>query len=553
MNRAMSDCEETDFFGELWMSPGKRKRKRKKDSKKSSKKDQTMKTGDTPRKKKKKNVQFKGVMEKRKAKEKDKKKNKNSTALELGDSLASTQALGAQVDLTLKPQTSNAHSHDRLRPNHLTPDCKTKRKKRVAFDLSPGYIRVKRPKFASSSLHCPKESIVLENEVVGHNDSPSKVPLTGPSQGPTQDDSQCNSEDMNSQDLFITQKTFRALSPEPSSGEASDQVITASPQVFTQQGLLHTAITQRKQHLERSGSCPHRAHVYQHLRKADKHATKPKPIHPAEEEGLNKRHHTQRNGKVSLQTQAEINASLAEMRKAPSAAYRKLAGPVVETQCHASSQQSTRSTSTQTENFFTTELSCFLNFIHKHRASSHLEHFKPLDLSLPRRNRKGLGTCSPMKISKLSGQIEGDKKPKSSSLHPSCSTDTEDVQVKKETPENKSETLSPESEWEPKSTSSEDNEPHCRSGKLDLTQVRQTSCSHTGLCIQQTSCVSLSAQAATFTSVFITLECSHAVLSNVHLKIHLNIMHPNIAVTYLRTPDLLLYTDTLDTKISHLQ
>lgn len=474
MNRAMSDCEETDFFGELWMSPGKRKRKRKNDSKKSSKKAQKIKTADT-QKKKKKNLKFKGAMEKRKAKEKDKKKKKkNSRASELGDSLAFTQALSAQADLTVKPQSSNAHSNDRLRPGHLTPDCKTKRKKRVAFDLSPGYIHVKRPKFASSSLQCPKEIIVSENEAVGDRESPSKVPMTRPSQGQTQDDSQCNSEDMNSQDLFITQKTFRALSPEPSSGEASDKVITATPQVLTQQGLLHMAITQRKQHLEGSGSCPQDSHVYQHLRKADKHAKRPRPILPAEGEGVNKRHHAQKNGKISLQTQIELNANLSEEKKASSPAHGKLAQPAVVTQSHASSQQSTRSTSTQTENFFTTELSSFLNFIHKRRTNSQLEHLKPLDLSLPQRNRKGPGTSLSMKIPSLSGQIEGDEKPKSSGLHPSCSTDTKDVQVNKETPENISETtLSPESECEPKSASSEDNEPPCRSGKLDLTQVRQ--------------------------------------------------------------------------------
>lgn len=492
MNRTMSDCEETDFFGELWMSPGKKKRKRKKDSKKSSKKDQKIKTEDSQKKKKKRNLKFKGGMAKRKAKEKDKKK--KSKASELGDSLAFAQALSAQADLTVKPHTSTAHSNDRLRPGHLTPDCKTKRKKRVAFDLSPGYIHAKRPKFASSYLQCAKD--IIDSE------SPSIVPMTRLSEGQTQDDSQCNSEDMNSQDLFITQKTFRASSPEPSSGEASDKVITATPQVLTQQGLLHTAMTRRKQLLEGSGSCPQDSHVFQHLRKADKQAKKPRPILPAEGEGVNKRHHPQKNGNISLQTQIGLNASLSEEEKASPPAQRKLAEPVIVSQSHASGQQPTRSTSTQTENFFTTELSSFLNFIDKQRTSSQLEHLKPLDLSLPQRNRKVLRPSSSMKISSLSGQIEGDKKAKSSTLRPSCSTDTKDVQVKKETPENKSETtLSPESECEPKSASSEDNEPPCRSGKLDLTQVRQPGSVVTLAHHPAKSSVSLSAQAATFTSV----------------------------------------------------
>lgn len=510
MNRAMSDCEETDFFGELWMLPGKRKRKRKKDSKKSSKKDQKIKTEDAQKKKKKKkNLKFKEAMGKRKAEEKDKKKKKKSTASELGDSLAFPQALSAEADPTVKPQTSNAHSNDRLRPGHLTPDCKTKRKKRVAFDLSPGYIHVKRPKFASSSLQCPKEIIFSENEAVGDSESPSKVPMTRPGQGQTQDDSQCNSEDMNSQDLFITQKTFRALSPEPSSGEASDKVITSTPQVLTQQGLLHMAIAQRKQHLERSGSCPQDSHVCQHLRKADRHVKRPRPIliNTAGGEGVDKRHHTQENGQISFQTQIELNASLSEEKKASSPAQTKLAQPVVVTQSHATSQQLTRSASTQTENFFTTELSSFLNFIRKHRASPQLEHFKPLDLSLPERNRKVVGTCSSLKISPPSGQMEGDKKPESSGLQPSGSTDTKDVQVKKETPEIKSETTqSPESECEPKSASSEDNEPPCRSGKLDLTQVRQPG-----------SAVTLAHRPANILCLFVCTSC------NIHIGLIMSV------------------------------
>lgn len=53
---------------------------------------------------------------------------------------------------------------------------------------------------------------------------------------------------------------------------------------------------------------------------------------------------------------------------------------------------STVSLSTQTENFFTTELSSYLSFCQKNRPAS-LEDLKPLDLSLPHRARKDHGSC----------------------------------------------------------------------------------------------------------------------------------------------------------------
>lgn len=519
----MSDCEETDFFWDSWIWPGKRKRK--KDSRKGCKNDITMKTDETPKKKKKKNSKFKEVMTRRKAKKKDKKKKKNRLALELNDIFM--QASSAQANPVVKPETSNAHRNDRLKPDQLTQDCKTKRKKKVAFDLSPGYICVKRPKFVSSSPQCPKEIILFENEAVQDSESCSQVTVTGHSQRPTQDnDSQYTSEDINSQDLFITQKTFRASSPEPSSGEASDKAFTAASQLFTQQGMLHTSVAQRKQHLEGSYSCPGDSHVHQHLKKTNEHAKKPKTVLLTEdEEGVNKKH-KQKNGKISLQTQMELNANLSEEKKTLSPVPIKpsvnhfLAEPIVVTpspvakskkHSYTSSQQSMTSTSTQTENFFTNELSSYLNFCQKRRVSAHLEDLKPLDLSLSQRARKDLGTCLSVKMSSLLGQIKGDNH-KDPNLHPSCSSDMKDVQVKKEAPRHKSETiLSFQSESEPKSAdttaSSEDNEPPCRTGKLDLTQVRQpvtlptVHCSYTGSCSQQISCISVSAQAAIFRPV----------------------------------------------------
>lgn len=489
LNRAMSDFEETDFFWESWTSPAKRKRK--KDSKKDRKNDINMKTDEN--KKKKKNSKFKEAMVRRNAKKKDKKKKKKKLPLELDDTLIFTQACSAQAHPTVKPETSNPRSSDRGKPDHLTQDCKTKRKKKVAFDLSPGYIRAKRPKFVCSSPQCPKESI-FEDEAVGDSESCSQITVTGHSQQPTKDNnSQCTSEDINSQDLFITQKTFRAPSPEPSSGEASDKAIPATPQVFAQQGMLHTSVAQIKKHLDGSYSCPRDPHVPQRLRKKSERAKKPKTVllTEDEEDGVGKTHNDHKNGKISLQTQMELNANLSEEKNALSPVHIKpsvnpfLAEPIAVT-CsldvakkhpYTSSQQSMTSTSTQTENFFTTELSSYLNFCQKRRVSALLEDLKPLDLSLPQRARRDLGTCLSVKMASLPGPIKGDDH-REPNLHPSCPSDMKDVEVKKEATGHKSETtLSPQSESEPRSAdttaSSEDNEPPTRTGKLDLTQVIQ--------------------------------------------------------------------------------
>ncbi len=476
------------------------------------------------KKKKKENSKFKEAMAGRKEKKKEKKKKKNRLALELDDSFRFTQGSNTQAKPTVKPETSNPRSNDELKPDHLTQDStkKTKRKKKVAFDLSPAYIRVKRPKFVSSSLQCPKESTPLENEAVRDSESCSQVTVTGLRLGHTHDnDSQCTSEDINSQDLFITQKTFRASPSEPSSGEASDTAIAATPQMITQRDRhLHTSVVQMKQHLEDS-------HVHQRRRKTNEHVKKPETAQvliteeEEEEEGLNKAHQNPSTGKLSFQTQMELKVDLTEEKNVcpvhikPSVVNPYLSEPVVvrpsldvtKSRKHSctSRQQSTTSTSTQTENFFTTELSSYLNFCQKTRGTIHFEDLKPLDLSLLQRARKDLGTCLSAKTLSLPGEIQGDNH-KDPNLHPSCSSDMTDAEVKKEPSgraQSKGETtLSPQSEPEPKSadttTSSEDNEPLCRTGRLDLTQViphdnlPTIHCSCTGPCSHQISCLFMS-------------------------------------------------------------
>ncbi|XP_074487647.1 uncharacterized protein LOC141765513 [Sebastes fasciatus] len=498
----MSDCEETDFFWESWTgTPGKGKRK--KDTKKDTKclkhkNNITMKTDENiQKKKKKKTSKFKEAMEGRKEKKKGRKKKKNRLALDLDDSFIFPQGSSAQANPAVKPETWNPRSSGELKPDQ---DCKkkTKRKKKVAFDLSPGYIRVKRPKLVSSSLRSPT--------AVRDSESCSQVTVTGHSQGETHaDESQCNSEEINSQDLFITQKTFRASPCEPSSGEASDKAVPTSPPMFKPRDELHTSMAWIKQHLEGSYNSPPDLHFHQHHRKTNEYVLLSKG--EEEEKRLNKAHQNPKKGKPSSQTQTELNANLTVEKKVsrpahttPSGVNAYLGEPIdvnpsldvakSKRQSRTVSQQSpscpsvlpsvsTDSTSTQTENFFTTQLSSYLNFCRESRATVHLEFLKPLDLSLPWRSRKDFGMCLSAKTLCLPGET------KEPNLHPYCSSDMKDVEVKKEpsgrhpcsvSTQGKSEaTPSPQSESEPKTadtTTSSEDEPPWRTRKLDLTQVK---------------------------------------------------------------------------------
>ncbi|KAI3371693.1 hypothetical protein L3Q82_024258, partial [Scortum barcoo] len=486
--KPMSDCEETDFLWGSWTSPGKRKRKKgsKKDEKGPQCKNKKTITIDEniQKKKKKKNSKFKEAMAERKEQKKEKKNNKNKLALEVDHTLLLMTVSSTPAKPAVKPEMSSPRSNEELKPDDLPQDSKkrNKRTKRVAFDLSSGYICAKHPEVASSSPLHPRESAPSENEAVRDSESWSQVTVTDLSLGHTHDnDSQCPSEDINSQDLFITQKTFRASPSQPFSGEASNTVVTASPEVFTQGDRhLHTSEVQIKQHLEDS-------HVHQRHRKTKKHVKKPKTVQilikeKEEEEQGYKSHQSPRMGK--FHTQMDLNASLVEEKKAcpvhrkPRVVSPYLAEPVVVRSSldvtKSKKHSSTTSTSTQTENFFTTELSSYLDFCQKTSVTAHFEDLKPLDLSLLRR-----APLSAMTSLSLPGGVQDDV-PEDLSIHPSRSSDVKDVEVQREasgwTQSKGGATLNSQSESELRSedttASSEDNEPLCRTSKLDLTQVR---------------------------------------------------------------------------------
>ncbi|XP_034540695.1 uncharacterized protein LOC117813771 isoform X2 [Notolabrus celidotus] len=466
----MSDFEDMDSFWESWITPGKRKRgKESKENKKrpKNKNNSAVKT-DKPtqrkKKKKKKNSKFKEVMKSRKEERKEKKKGKHRLALEPDDSFVVAQGSGGQAKPAGKPQTLNPLNRDKLQRDGLTEDPKKKdrRKKKVAFDLSPGYIRVRRPTCVSSSQQSPKESLFSESEPV--RESCSQVTMT-----PHNNESQCSSEDINSQDLFITQKTFRAPPSQPSSDEAS-----------------HIAMAQMEQHYGDSFQRSQDTHFYQHHRETTEHVQNPKtervlPTEKREEDRM------VRKERCSLQS----HTIHAKGKKDPRPIYTKprvvhpflepvvvLPSPEVsksKNKSLSSSQQSTTcrqsirppkvsmtSTSTQTENFYTTELSSYLKFSQKDGgAVLSEEDFKPLDLSLPVRARRDPGNCLSVKTFSVSGETESDNH---KNLHPSCISDT--IEVLKEPRSDRAGSSQSESDNKSADTtiSSEDSQQSSRTG-----------------------------------------------------------------------------------------
>ncbi|KAK7892037.1 hypothetical protein WMY93_024000 [Mugilogobius chulae] len=137
-------------------------------------------------------------MDRRNTKRKDKKKKKKKDKMaKLINSLENDF-----VDETQCTENNTSENIPEEKP-------KKKKKKHVAFDLPHDHLRVKRPK--CSPLLSPSTG-------------EEHTEVTEPSQSQViTNDSQSTSDDIHSQDLFITQKTFRLPMSEMSSGETSDR------------------------------------------------------------------------------------------------------------------------------------------------------------------------------------------------------------------------------------------------------------------------------------------------------------------------------------------
>ncbi|XP_054632215.1 uncharacterized protein LOC129181273 isoform X2 [Dunckerocampus dactyliophorus] len=282
----------------------------------------------------------------------------------------------------------------------------SQRKRKVGFDLSSSYILVKDPDFASFS---PKVNDSL------HHQRPLQ-----------EDDSQW--EDINSQDLFITQKIFRA-SP-------SDSEDTSTPAMTTQH-----------------------AETWRHSLNPRKKKWPPKKGKAGAQ-----------NRNCSFRTDGDFHASLASRSGEVADASPRVAEHSKCANAWQTSLKETASTSTQTQNFFTAPpLSSYACFSHRTRPAGP-EDVKPLDLSLPHRARRGLGGC----LARSDATEEDTPSPGPGEERAPSRKDLEvKTEAAGEEKRGKGDTMpSPPSESESKSTSSDCNPAPCRSTKVDLNQVR---------------------------------------------------------------------------------
>ncbi|MEQ2289450.1 hypothetical protein AMECASPLE_033137 [Ameca splendens] len=473
----MSDNEDADYFMEHWTSPPKRKVK--KDAKKNKKtvkhkKNRPTKTHDGVQKKKK-NATFKEPMMENRKKRKEKDKNKKKEKKKKKSKLALNPDDFKFTESFTKFAAGHPCLNEKLNSFPETSVKEPKRKKMVAFDSLPSYIRIKRPIFTSSSP--------IETKAVREDQSCSQV--MGKSQIQTHDNDFQNNSDINSQDLFITQKTFRASPSETSSGEASDGVISESPHVFTQRDKnRHTTAGEIGRCNETSDKGQDRA-TYQCLREIKREL---------EEENYELLKHS---GKISFQTN-QAGENKVSVHEGPKLGNSFLNDPLVINPTpdailiqNGSSyhpffgelpvRPALASTSTQTENFFTTELSSYLSFHRKNRVALQSQDMKPLDLSLPQRSREDLHVSVKMldvdikqEVEKCHEQLREGEIRSSRSESMSASSRVKSAEIKKETSCHGESTPSPQSEAETKSantTSSSEDDHHCRAGKRDLTQV----------------------------------------------------------------------------------
>lgn len=360
--RHMNNCEETDFQkSSLVLGKGKSKINSRKDHQ-----DQvTLKKDASQKEKKRKDSTCKDTLRRKKEKKKDKKKKKRKLSIDSKSNAIMTQVSHAQINpakIYTKPSLSR----------HWDQEAKPKRKKKVAFDLSPGYIRVKRPQFVSSFR--PKDGAAYNKTM------DDLARLTQENNSP------CHSEDINSQDLFITQKTFRALSPEPSSGETC--TASTSAHVAMQQSI-------KNENCEPVDSTTCLYGQRQPWKSQITECFTEKKIR------MKKTCCNYKNGGNRSQVKVEPEAGLSKHECVDAQPPVDYSSAVTASEPWASSQQI--STSTQTENFFTSELTSYLRFVRK--VSTRSADLKPLDLSLHQKVRKDPWTSAATSL--LSGQFEG--------------------------------------------------------------------------------------------------------------------------------------------------
>ncbi|XP_077372398.1 uncharacterized protein LOC144015866 [Festucalex cinctus] len=387
----MSD--DIDLFWESLISPGGNKGEAKSNKSKNESKRKnniTLNTDDIIPKKKKIST-FKDVMQSKKGKKKKKKKKK---VLDLNSLFGSSDAT---VTVESKPDYDMSNMRISGNNSEQKSDCtiqdskkkKGQRKKKVVFDLPHDCACAKHPNFVSAPPNFPKDCTELMKA------SRTDCEWTSPASAIVQHQSQPQDNDIqwdesNSQDLFITQNTFRP-SPSESSEESSYKATSTASQ---QTEILH-----------------YLGHVKYHNKDSCQHPRKKKHQKTAKTRSTQKDRLHSRKKKYSVQTEGASPTREEEpscsfyarpnvMKLYDDADADKLPKVAKSKQHHHKQIQQTYScslhipakpttcTSTQTENFFTAELSSYLAFSTKRRLAACSDVLKPLDLSLPQRARK---------------------------------------------------------------------------------------------------------------------------------------------------------------------
>lgn len=478
----MSD--EIDLFWESLILSGRSKRQTKsKKSKNGSerKNNVALNTNDIIPKKKKKST-FNELMQSKKDKKKKKKKLLDSNSL-LGSG-------NATATLELKPDLSNLRSNSNIRKqksDRTIKDSKKKRqrKKKVAFDLPHDNACVKRPTFASAHPKFTKECTGLEKAAVLNFERASPVSEIEQHRSQLQDND-IDWDESNSQDLFITQKACKSSSSD-SSEEASDKSTTTTSQ---QTGTLDNYLDQikyfdkdscqRPQKKKRQKTAKARSAEKDRLRsRKNKYYFETEIESPTE---LPCSFHSSPKVMNLYMDKMDVDDCAPKVTKSKQYHHQEIQ-PAFSRSLHIPLRPTT-CTSTQTENFFTAELSSDFAFSAKRRLALCSDLVKPLDLSLPQRARKDLNRCLYVKVSSEVKEDEkwAENKPSAGDVHapPFCCSSMKDPDVKKELcgrEKVKGETTpTPLTESEPKSgdttTSSDYNEPSGQSKKVDPNQVR---------------------------------------------------------------------------------
>ena len=526
----MADLEVSDFEvpwkSYTLPSIAKKRKKSKKDHKRKDKSGVAMKNeGRTQKKKKNKKLReaMKGMKDK-------KKKSKKNRAMKLAvEDLISANSAFHQSEQSLKTDQTLVKKSEGSYQNCCEPSLNgspsilrhrkvTKKKKKVAFELGYGSSVAKYPKVVAPSTQLPEVNV---SSIQSEGSMGSDILVEGAlkkhfqTEPQNNNESQCTSDDINSQDLFITQKRFRAPSIDQSSEEITEEGIGTMRHVH-QYGEMHEKVRPKEPKKQRG----HHRLPHEELSELTEKASancqklemelleedispKPKPcrgsaLHPKPKRDAKTIQPPHLTPKRISYLAKPLSLSI-EVRKSP-----EVLGSEPPPTCKVSD------TSTQTENFFSTELCRYLKFYQQSRLDNNRLEFTALDLSLPPNIRVDPGkslldsvNTSALKIKGVVGATGTQTSPPiHSAFRPGKHEDfivsppsSSEVKGNKETLDRKAPCTSqvkvetsPQSEAEPKSSdttaseaepkssdttvSSEDNEASIRSGRADLQVIK---------------------------------------------------------------------------------